>query len=84
MLGKEIDVYMSSIGQYVTEYLVNFDFVVHIMKQHGFELYDIKSSGIINKSLGDFSDVISSIDTIIANENSTMQKLYRRAWQSKK
>ena len=38
MFGNEIDVYMESIGQKITEYLVNFDFVKDIMKDNGFEL----------------------------------------------
>ena len=38
MFGNEIDVYMSSIGQYITEYLVNFEFFIELMKEYGFEL----------------------------------------------
>ena len=38
MLGNEIKVYMDSIGQSITEYLVNFEFVKDIMKKNGFEV----------------------------------------------
>ena len=38
MFGNEIDVYMDSIGQTITEYLVNFDFFKDVMKENGFEI----------------------------------------------
>ena len=40
MVGKEIEVFMSSIGQPIVEYLVNFNFFIDIMT-YGFELHDL-------------------------------------------
>ena len=38
MFGQKIDVYMESIGQVITEYLVNFEFLKQYMEQNGFKL----------------------------------------------
>ena len=38
MFGNKINVYMDSIGQFITEYLVNFDFFIDTMKKNGFQL----------------------------------------------
>ena len=38
MFGQEIDVYMSSIGQTITEYLVNFEMFIDLMDEYGFRL----------------------------------------------
>ena len=37
MFGQEIEVFMASIGQPITEYLVNFEFFIDLMKEYGFE-----------------------------------------------
>ena len=34
LFGQEIDVYMSSIGQTITEYLVNFQLFIELMKEY--------------------------------------------------
>ena len=38
MLGNVITVYMESIGQIFTEYLVNFDYMVRVLENYGFVL----------------------------------------------
>ena len=38
LLGQEIDVYMNSIGKTFTEYLVNFEYFIEIMKEYDLEL----------------------------------------------
>jgi SAM-dependent methyltransferase len=41
--GKEIDVFVKSIGNTHTEYLVNFDYLDNIMKEYGFNKIEVKS-----------------------------------------
>ena len=57
VFGNEIDVYMDSIGQTITEYLVNFEFFTRVMKDNGFELFipkmDFKYSNIFQKKFID-------------------------------
>ena len=48
MLGKEILVEMSSIGQPIIEYLVNFEFFEDIMKEYRFKLVKPELKGIFN------------------------------------
>jgi len=66
MLGQEIDVYMNSIGQTITEYLVNFDYFIDIMSQYGFEPYlpEIKNkySNVIDSSIGSFVTILKKLD----------------------
>ena len=38
LLGNEIDVYMNSIGKTFTEYLVNFEYFIELMKEYDLEL----------------------------------------------
>ena len=38
MFGQAIDVYMSSIGQTITEYLVNFEMLIDLMDEYDFRL----------------------------------------------
>ena len=65
MLGNKIDVYMSSIGQYIEEYLVNFEFFIHMMNEYGFTLQNPKSSNTFIKGpIGNFDDIIDNLDSI--------------------
>ena len=38
LFGNEIDVYMESIGQKITEYLVNFEYFIEVMEKNNFKL----------------------------------------------
>ena len=51
MFGQKIDVYMNSIGQTITEYLVNFNMVTDIMKSHPVRLATPKRLESIRVSL---------------------------------
>jgi hypothetical protein len=73
MFGNEIDVFMDTIGQTITEYLVNFDFFIEDMKQRGFELKIPKmkrkysslfQSKYITDGMGDFAKLVQDIETI--------------------
>jgi hypothetical protein len=61
LFGNKIDVYMESIGEEYSEYLVDFDKFVEIMNENGFELYKPK----ISKKYDIFDGPINSFSTII-------------------
>ena len=69
VLGKEIQVYMNSIGQVITEYLVHFDMFKDIMKEYGFHLVKPKlhgiNSGLFNKDKFTIEDGLGSFSTIL-------------------
>ena len=75
MFGQTINVYMSSIGLEVPEYLVNFDFFKDIMKEYRFKLVTPKFRGInrgifdnqkylLEDGLGSFEQIVHNIDKI--------------------
>ena len=91
MFGKEIDVYMSSIGKYITEYLVNFEYFIEIMKEYGFTLnlptytktYYTDKKGIkyeeynlIQSPIESFDSVIKNIDELIEVDNHMINNHY--------
>ena len=71
MFGQEIIVEMSSIGQAITEYLVNFDMFKDFMKLYKFKLVKPnlrgKFSGIFDKEDYVIEDGLGSFETIINN-----------------
>jgi len=89
MFGTEIDVYMDSIGQTITEYLVNFDFFKESMEKIGFELtipnnINSKYSAILRKDyiedgLGSFRKVIEKIPEIKESDKE-FNKYYSEAF----
>uniref|UniRef100_A0A6C0CG36 mRNA (guanine-N(7))-methyltransferase n=1 Tax=viral metagenome TaxID=1070528 RepID=A0A6C0CG36_9ZZZZ len=79
MVGKEIEVFMSSIGQPIVEYLVNFKFFIDIMKEYGFELHDLpkfnkKEYNPIRDPINSFSEIIEVTDTIRENDKEFIKK----------
>ena len=80
MLGQEIDVFMSSIGQPITEYLVNFDYFIDVMKQYGFEpaLPSFRKGEYnpITQPIQSFTSFIDELDTIKDRDNSFVKKTY--------
>jgi SAM-dependent methyltransferase len=76
MFGQEINVYMSSIGQYITEYLVNFEFVIDIMKEYGFEPHYPDKASNMKKPIGNFEEIIDKIDTLLDDTEKDVQKAY--------
>jgi len=81
MLGHKIKVEMSSIGEEFTEYLVNFQFFVDIMKEYNFELvspkFRGKFSGIFDtkdfsykKGLGGFEQIIKRYANLSSKDTS--------------
>ena len=71
MFGQEIDVFMASIGQSITEYLVNFEFFIDLMKEYGFEL------ALPTFRKGEYNpikDSIQSFDQIIEGTSELREK----------
>ena len=90
MFGIEIDVYMDSIGQTFTEYLVNFDFFKNVMSENGFEVTVIKDmprkysnifrADYLEDGLGSFENVIQKIPEIKESDKE-FQKYYSEAFE---
>ena len=75
MFGNVINVFMDSIGQTIPEYLVNFQYFIHIMKENGFKpvipdkmspRYSsiFRKDNFNNENIGYFSKVIEKIPEI--------------------
>jgi len=71
MYGNEINVYINSIGQEITEYLVNFEFFIHIMGTYGFKpvkpYLHGKNSGIFDSNKYSMMDGFGSFKPILDN-----------------
>lgn len=82
MFGNSITVYMDSIGDEYTEYLVNFEFFVDIMKEYGFELYqpektNSKYTPFINKSIDSFGSILKNLPKI--KNDPDLDKFYKKS-----
>ena len=82
MFGQEIDVYMASIGQSITEYLVNFEFFIEIMKEYGFKL-DLPSFkkgeyNPIKEPIQSFDSIINNLDELRERDNDFIKKTRNR------
>ena len=84
VLGQKIKVEMSSIGHEITEYLVNFEFFINIMKEYNFELVSPnlrgKFSGIFDnkdfsykKGLGGFEQIIKRLANLSSKDTSILK-----------
>ena len=80
MFGQVIDVYMDSIGQTMPEYLVNFDFFIKTMSDHGFQpvipstikrKYStiFRKDNFDNRNIGNFKNIIDKIPEIEKTDN---------------
>ena len=82
MLGQEIEVYMSSIGQPITEYLVNFEYFQEIMKDYGFEpalpRFRAGEFNPIKEPIQSFSSIIDELDTIKERDGKFVRDTYNR------
>ena len=77
LLGNKIDVYMNSIGQKIKEYLVNFEYIIKIMKEYDFELYDCKEKGLLNKSKYHYLPGMGGFELILKDLRSIEDKMLR-------
>jgi len=80
MFGQEITVEMSSIGQPITEYLVNFDMFKDMMKIYGFKLVSPELTGIYN---GIFNKEEFSMEDGLGNFGQIIDKLPKLAEKDK-
>lgn len=73
ILGKEINVYMESIGQDINEYLVNFDYFIIKMKEFGFEpekpRMKFKYNRVINSSINSFENILNELPKLNSDDN---------------
>jgi len=80
MFGQEIDVFMASIGQPITEYLVNFEFFIDIMKEYGFEpalpTFRKGDYNPIKSPIQSFDSIISATSEIKEKDNNFVKKTY--------
>ena len=71
LFGKKIDVYMNSIGQSITEYLVNFELFIEIMKEYDLVLSkpDMKKdfNGFFDNVDLSYADGLGGFEKMIAN-----------------
>ena len=78
MFGQEIEVFMASIGQSITEYLVNFEFFIDLMKEYGFELslptYKKGEYNPIKDPWQSFDTIIEMTSELRENDKGFIQK----------
>lgn len=78
MLGKEIEVFMSSIGQPIIEYLVNFQFFIELMEEYGFvpaiPPFGKGEFNMIKQPLQSFNSIIANLDTIRDRDDEFIRK----------
>ena len=68
MLGNRIDVYMDSIGYETPEYLVNFDYLIDLMKEYKFKLVQLPTSSIFDKPIGGFREIIDMLPQLYGKD----------------
>lgn len=82
MFGQEIDVFMASIGQTITEYLVNFEYFIDIMKEYGFELalptFKKGEYNPIREPIQSFDQIIHNLSEIKEKDFNFVKKTYTR------
>ena len=79
-LGMEIVIYQETINQYISEYLVNFDYFIRIMQDYGFVL--VKNPFIEDKreSIGGFKELY---DQLISNPPPNMKDFEKMSYEEK-
>jgi len=80
MFGQEIEVFMASIGQPITEYLVNFEFFIDLMKEYGFEpvlpTYRKGEYNPIKSPIDSFDTIIDNVSEVREKDNNFVKKTY--------
>ena len=79
MLGKEIEVFMSSIGQPIIEYLVHFPFFIDLMAEYGFEPaipeFTKGEFNMIKHPIQSFNSIIANLDIIRDRDDQFIRKI---------
>ena len=85
ILGNKIDVYMNSIGQTVTEYLVHFEYIIKLMKEYDFELYSGEGKQLFNQSKYNYTKGIGGFEQILKDlrsiEDQSLQRFYSESYE---
>ena len=73
-LGYEIQVWQESIGNYISEYLVNFEYLDGVMSKYGFEPHHLDKGVIFRKGRASFEELFR-----IMREHNSSNSLYAKA-----
>ena len=73
-LGYEIQVWQESIGNYISEYLVNFEYLDGMMSKYGFEPHHLDKGDIFRKSRASFEELFR-----VMREHHASNSLYAKA-----
>ena len=73
-LGYEIQVWQESIGNYISEYLVNFEYLDGMMSKYGFEPHHLDKGNIFRKGRASFEELFR-----IMREHNSSNSLYAKA-----
>ena len=73
-LGYEIQVWQESIGNYISEYLVNFEYLDGMMSRYGFEPHHLDKGDIFRKSRASFEELFRTM-----REHHSSNTLYAKA-----
>lgn len=73
-LGYEIQVWQESIGNYISEYLVNFEYFDGMMSKYGFEPHHLDKGNIFRKSRASFEELFR-----VMREHHYSNSLYAKA-----
>ena len=73
-LGYEIQVWQESIGNYISEYLVNFEYLDGMMSKYGFEPHHLDKGDIFRKSRASFEELFR-----IMREHHSSNTIYAKA-----
>jgi hypothetical protein len=73
-LGYEIQVWQESIGNYISEYLVNFEYLDGMMSKYGFEPHHLDKGDIFRKSRASFEELFK-----LMREHHSSNALYAKA-----
>jgi hypothetical protein len=73
-LGYEIQVWQESIGNYISEYLVNFEYLDGMMSKYGFEPHHLDKGNIFRKGRASFEELFR-----IMREHHSSNSLYAKA-----
>lgn len=84
-IGYKITVFQESINQYISEYLINFDYLIRLMEQYGFKVVDDKDAQEMGfpKGIGNFEGLYNQMIYDIKKNNSR-KKEYGTAFQMSK
>ena len=70
-IGYRIDVFQESINQYISEYLINFDYLNRILQLYGFKLISKEEANLLNlpDNTGLFNDLFNNMESEIKINN---------------